>query len=183
MSRQGTITGLRIGLVLAALTLILDQASKYYIFNVLRLPETGPIAILPILDFSFVWNRGISLGLFQQGQEFGRWVLVLLELAAAAFIFLWMARTRSLLTVVALGLIAGGAVGNAIDRALFGAVLDFLHLHGGTVRWLDFPYIFNVADTGISVGVALLVLETLFAKSETKSEAKGGALEPKGDSR
>ena len=79
-----------------ALTLILDEASKYYILNVLRLPETGPIAILPILDLSFVWNCGISLGLFQQGQEFGRWALVLLELAAAIFIFLWMARTDRL---------------------------------------------------------------------------------------
>jgi signal peptidase II len=146
---------------------------------VLRLPELGPIELLPILDLSFVWNHGISLGLFQQGSELGRWLLVALELAAVVFILIWMARTKSVVTIVALGLIAGGAVGNAIDRALHGAVLDFLHLHGGSLRWLDFPYIFNVADSGISLGVALLVLETLFAKSERKGEA----LEPGRDSR
>jgi signal peptidase II len=134
--------------------------------------------MLPILELSFVWNHGISLGLFQQGSAFGRWALVALELAAVLFILIWMSRTRSLPTAVALGLIAGGAVGNAIDRALFGAVVDFLHLHAGTVRWLDFPYIFNVADAGISLGVAILVLESLFVRPEPGAKA----LEPGRDS-
>ena len=166
------------GIGFAVVTLALDQASKFYIFDILRLPERGPIELLPILDLSFVWNHGISLGLFQQGSAFGRWGLVVLELAAVVFIFAWMSRTRSLFTAVALGFIAGGALGNAIERALFGAVLDFLHLHAGTLRWLDFPYIFNVADAGISLGVVILVLESLLVKAHPHA----GALEPGGDS-
>jgi signal peptidase II len=177
--RSGAPRGARLGIGLAIATLALDQATKFYIFRVLDLPERGTIEVLPILDLSFVWNHGISLGLFQQGSEIGRWALVSLELAAVIFILLWMWRTKSLVTTVALGLIAGGAAGNAIDRALFGAVLDFLHLHAGNVRWLDFPYIFNVADSGISLGVALLVLESLFVRTEPKGEA----LEPGRDSR
>jgi signal peptidase II len=169
---------LPVGIGLALVTLALDQVSKFYIFDILRLPETGPIELLPVLELSFVWNHGISLGLFQQGSVVGRWVLVALEIAAVLFILVWMSRTRSLLTAVALGLIAGGALGNAVDRALFGAVLDFLHLHAGTLRWLDFPYVFNVADAGISLGVVILVLESLLAKAKPRIQA----LEPGSDS-
>lgn len=175
MSRRFLFLG--IGLALA--TLALDQASKYYIFDILRLPERGPIEFLPILELSFVWNHGISLGLFQQGSAFGRWALVALELAAVLFILAWMWRTRSPTTALALGFIAGGALGNAIDRAAYGAVLDFLHLHVGTMRWLDFPYVFNVADAAISLGVMALILESLFVKSEPSTKA----LERRGDSR
>jgi signal peptidase II len=170
MSGRGANPGLRLGVGLAFAVLVLDQASKFYIFRILDLAGQGPIQILPILDLSFVWNHGVSLGLFQQGSNTGRWILVCLELAAVGFIFLWMSRTKSLVTTLALGLIAGGALGNALDRALYGAVLDFLHLHGGAVRWLDFPYLFNLADTAISLGVVLLIGESLFIR--------GQALEP-----
>ena len=179
MKARGAARALGLGIGLAVATFALDQATKFYVFQTLDLSERGPIALLPILDLSFVWNHGISLGMFQQGSEAGRWVLVLLELGAVLLILFWMARTRSLLTTVALGLVAGGAVGNAVDRAVFGAVRDFLHLHGGDIRWLDFPYIFNVADSGISLGVALLIIESLFAGAEQKNEA----LEPGRDSR
>jgi signal peptidase II len=174
-----TYRGMRLGLGLALTVFVLDQLSKFYILDILRLPEQGPIAFLPVLDLSFVWNHGISLGLFQQGSSIGRWALVSLELAAVVGIFVWIARTSSFVTTMGLGLIAGGALGNALDRAFFGAVRDFLHLHGGAVRWLDFPYVFNVADAGISLGVTLLVFESLFVKGEPKGEA----LEPGRDLR
>ena len=181
MTKIGLPHGLRVGAALAVAILALDQACKFYLFHVMRLSETRPIPILPFLDLSFVWNYGISYGLFQQDNEIGRWILVGLSLAAVVLIFLWLWRTRSLPTALALGLIAGGALGNALDRALYGAVMDFLHLHGGAVRWLDFPYLFNVADAAISLGVVLLVGESMFAKRDIKRETKRGALEPDRD--
>ena len=160
----------RLGAILAAATVALDQLSKYYVVEILRLGEArfaegqGPIAIAPFLDLSFVPNPGISYGLFPQNSEVGRWILIGLTLAAVIFIAVWILRTRSLLTSAALGLIAGGAIGNGLDRAHYGAVVDFLHLHGGAIRWLDFPYLFNVADAAISLGVVLLLAESLIAK-------------------
>ena len=127
----------RLGAILAAATVALDQLSKYYVVEILRLGEArfaegqGPIAIAPFLDLSFVPNPGISYGLFPQNSEVGRWILIGLTLAAVIFIAVWILRTRSLLTSAALGLIAGGAIGNGLDRAHYGAVVDFLHLHGG----------------------------------------------------
>jgi signal peptidase II len=132
---------------------------------VLRLDQgRQAVEITPFLDLSFVPNPGISYGLFPQNSEFGRWVLIGLTLAAVIFIGIWLARTKSLLTGAALGLIAGGAIGNGVDRMRYGAVNDFLHLHAGTIPWLDFPYLFNIADAAISLGVALLLAESLFGK-------------------
>jgi signal peptidase II len=167
--QPGAVRALRLGLPIAAAILGLDQLSKFYLIHVVGLADSGPIRVAPFLDLSFVWNRGISYGLFQQDSELGRWLLVGLSVAAVLLIGLWMARTHSPLTVVALGLIAGGALGNAIDRALHGAVIDFLHLHGGTIWWLDFPYIFNVADAAISCGVVLLLAEQVLSGPRTQT--------------
>src|SRR5262249_16866838 len=151
--------GLLVGAAIAGLTVILDQASKFYVLTKLRLQETlDAVALTPFLELKFTWNRGISYGLFQQGDGFGRWLLVALSGVALVVIGFWLARARSAWTVIALGLIAGGAFGNALDRARLGAVADFLHLHGGSIGWLDFPYIFNVADAGITVGVVILLV-------------------------
>jgi signal peptidase II len=169
MTRPGLDRALRLGLPIAALVVGLDQLSKFYVIHVLRLADSGPKRVAPFLDLSFVWNRGISYGLFQQDSSLGRWLLVGLSVAAVLLIWMWAARTRSPLTVVALGLIAGGAIGNAIDRALYGAVIDFLHLHGGAVWWLNFPYIFNVADAAISSGVVLLLAEQVFFEAPAQT--------------
>ncbi|MFI5011435.1 MAG: signal peptidase II [Hyphomicrobiales bacterium] len=165
---------LRLGAALAVTTVILDQLSKFYLLRALRLPgERSPVVIAPFLDLSFVWNHGISYGLFQQDSEFGRWILVGLSVAAVCAIGVWLSRTQSRMTGVALGLIAGGALGNALDRALYGAVIDFLHLHGGAVPWLDFPYSFNLADAAISLGVVLLLAESVFSKAFSGEAASG----------
>ena len=166
--RQRTPLGL--GCALALAIVLLDQACNFYLLHVIGLAPGAQIRVLPFLDISFVWNRGISYGLFQQHGESGRWLLVALAIAAVVLIGFWLMRTKSRLMGAALGLIAGGALGNALDRVVYGAVIDFLHLHGGTIPWLDFPFSFNLADTAISLGVVLLIGESLFIR--------GQALEP-----
>ncbi|HEX2727141.1 MAG TPA: signal peptidase II, partial [Beijerinckiaceae bacterium] len=104
-----------------------------------------------------VWNRGISYGLFQQHTEIGRWVLLGISIAAAVGLSLWMARTPSRFLAVSLGLIVGGAVGNAIDRLAYGAVFDFVHFHIGQFSW----YVFNIADAAIVAGVIGLIYDSL----------------------
>jgi signal peptidase II len=169
MTKAGVGVALRVGLPIAALVVGLDQLGKFYLIHVIRIADSGPIWVAPFLDLSFVWNRGISYGLFQQDSDFGRWLLVGLSVAAVLLIGVWMARARSQLTVVALGLIAGGALGNAIDRAIYGAVIDFLHMHGGKIRWLDFPYLFNFADAAISCGVVLLLAEQVLSRGRMEA--------------
>lgn len=172
MSGKNPGSALRLGCGLAVAVVLLDQACNFYLLRVIGLTEGTQIPLLPFLDLSFVWNHGISYGLFQQHGELGRWLLVAGALGAVILIGLWLARTNSLWTGAALGLIAGGALGNALDRTLYGAVIDFLHLHGGAIPWLDFPYSFNLADAAISLGVVLLLLESILV-NENKVQSAG----------
>jgi signal peptidase II len=140
---------------LAALVIVLDQASKYWILNVYDLPAKGSTPILPFFSLSMVWNRGVSFGLFRADVDLARWGLVVFSLGVAIALGLWARRNDRLLPAVALGLVIGGAIGNLIDRVRFGAVVDFLDFGG-----LHFPWVFNVADSGITIGVALLLLDS-----------------------
>ncbi|WP_457105128.1 signal peptidase II [Methylobacterium sp. P5_C11] len=153
----------RAGLLALLLTLLLDQASKLGLYFGTDLVLTQPWRMAPFVDFVVVWNRGVSYGLFQQESGFGRWLLVALSLAAALGLGLWMRRAGSRLLAVALGLIVGGALGNAIDRAAYGAVFDFVHLHAGGWSW----YVFNVADAAIVAGVIGLILDSLSPAGRT----------------
>jgi signal peptidase II len=146
---------LYVGALLA--TLAFDQATKLWLYFVVDIQARQPIAVAPFLDLILVWNQGISYGLFQQSTEVGRWALTLFKLAAAVGLTIWAWRSGDRLLSMALGLIAGGAIGNAIDRILYGAVLDFVHLHWGRFSW----YVFNVADAAIVAGVALLMYDSL----------------------
>jgi signal peptidase II len=147
----------RLGLLVVLATLALDQASKLGLLFVYDLPVREPVAVTPFLDLMVVWNRGISYGLFQQHTELGRWVLFGISLAAAVGLSWWMARTPSRFLATALGLIVGGAVGNAIDRLAYGAVFDFVHFHIGQFSW----YVFNIADAAIVAGVIGLIYDSL----------------------
>ncbi len=138
-------------LILFAFVVILDQASKAWILYGLRLPSNPPVKILPFFSFSYVQNTGMSFGLLG-GTGFGRWFLTLFQLAAAVCLGYGATKAKQPLPAVALSMIAGGAIGNAIDRIRFGSVVDFLDFSGTHV----FPWVFNVADSAISVGVALL---------------------------
>ncbi|MCA0406102.1 MAG: signal peptidase II, partial [Proteobacteria bacterium] len=118
---------------------------------------TYPWPILPVFDLTVVWNYGISYGLFQQHTEWGRWGLVALKLGAAVVLSFWLRKAASKLEAAGIGLIIGGAIGNAIDRIVHGAVFDFAHFHVGSFSW----YVFNIADAGIVVGVGLMLLAQL----------------------
>ncbi|SDN45441.1 signal peptidase II [Methylobacterium phyllostachyos] len=163
-------TPFRAGLTALLLTLLLDQASKLGLYVGTDLVLTQPWRLAPFADFVVVWNRGVSYGLFQQEGGFGRWLLVALSLAAALGLGLWMRRAGSRLLAVALGLIVGGALGNAIDRAVYGAVFDFVHLHAGRWSW----YVFNIADAAIVAGVIGLILDSLVPAGRRPGETTPG---------
>ena len=150
-------TSARLGAFIALLTLALDQASKLWLLFGYDLPVKEPLVLAPFLELLVVWNRGISYGLFQQYSEFGRWALLAVSVAAAVGLSVWMAKTPSRLLAASLGLIVGGAVGNAIDRVAYGAVFDFVHFHVGSFSW----YVFNVADAAIVAGVIGLLYDSL----------------------
>ena len=143
----------RLGLIAALVTLALDQASKLFLLFIYGLPAHYPLRLGPYFDLTVVWNRGISYGLFQQDTPLGRWLLTGFMVAAALILSVWMYRARSRVTALGLGLIVGGAIGNAIDRASYGAVFDFAHFHVGNFSW----YVFNLADAAIVLGVPCLL--------------------------
>jgi len=148
----------RVGLGVAFVALALDQVSKWWIIHVYDLPERGRVAVTPFFDLVMLWNPGISYGLFAQDTDFGRNILIGFAVVAALVLTVWMARTHNRLLAVSLSLIIGGAIGNAIDRAVYGAVADFISLHGYGYYW----YVFNVADAAIVAGVVGLLYDALF---------------------
>jgi signal peptidase II len=159
---------LALGLLIAAAVFVADQATKFYVLHGLSIGIGERIAVTPFFDLVIAHNRGISYGLFPQDGELGRWFLVTLNLGASALFAVWMARTRSWLVVAALALLIGGALGNALDRMLYGAVIDFVSLHAFGWRW----YVFNLADVTIVAGVLALLYDTFLLKV-TKSPPSG----------
>ena len=160
-------TAARLGLLVAATTLALDQATKLYLLFTYDLPLNEPLVLAPFLELIVVWNRGISYGLLQQDTEFGRWALLAISVAAAIGLSAWMAKTSSRLLAASLGLIVGGAVGNAIDRLAYGAVFDFVHFHVGAFSW----YVFNIADAAIVAGVIGLLYDALVLERQRTRHA------------
>ena len=141
------------GLAIAAVAAGLDQTSKWAIMHVLDLETLRRIEILPFLDFAFIWNYGISYGLFSSGGEAARWLLIGLTLAVTTYLARAMMTAPSPLTRLGYALIIGGALGNVADRIIHGAVVDFVSLHYAGYYW----YVFNLADIWISFGVVLLI--------------------------
>ena len=148
---------LRPALLAAALVLLVDQASKFWILEILRLDLAGRIEILPpYLVFSMAWNEGINFGLLSGNSDIWRWVLIAIAFGLAAFFILWSGRPgKTLPARIAAGVLAGGAVGNGIDRVRFGAVADFLNMSCCGIRN---PFSFNVADMAVFAGVAGILL-------------------------
>ena len=164
MARSFGVRGL--GLALAALALALDQASKVYVAHGFAAGtlQGGPLA--PFVDLALRYNRGVSFSLLRQNDALGAALLTGFSLVVVAFLCVWLRRTKTALTGAGLGLIIGGALGNAIDRACDGAVIDFLDLHALGRHF----FVFNLADAAISAGVALLIVEGLVGEART---AKG----------
>lgn len=157
----------RVGLVWAVMTLVFDQISKYWIVHIYQLPSKGTVPVMPFVDLVMVWNDGISYGLFKQSSQEGQLFLVGLAVAAIVALWIWLAQSDSLLPSISLGLVLGGAAGNAIDRGVYGAVADFVSLYGFGYNW----YVFNVADVAIVAGVSGLLYDAVFPSRKKVSNA------------
>jgi signal peptidase II len=160
---------LRAGVVTAIVTLILDQASKLWLLFVLDIAHRGAVKVTPFFDLVLAWNIGISFGWFQNDSPAAQIALMVVKALAVIALAVWMARSRTWLATVALGLIIGGAIGNAIDRFAYGAVVDFalFHVQIGekTLNW----YVFNLADVAIVAGVAALLYDSLLGVPAAKA--------------
>lgn len=148
--------------VLAFAIIVVDQASKYWILNVLDLPMRAHVAVAGPFSLTMVWNRGVSFGLLWADKDVARWGLAVFSIIVSILLAGWVRKADRPLMAVSLALIMGGAVGNVIDRIRFGAVADFLDL---SALW--FPWIFNIADAAISTGIALLLLDMLRTERRT----------------
>jgi len=149
------------GLGLAALVAALDQLSKWIIVAHVMNPPVQ-IEVTSFFNLVLAHNRGVSFGMFAAGSELGKWILVGLALMISGFLVRWLFQSSSPFSIIALGLILGGAVGNVIDRVLIGAVVDFLDFHAFGTHWPAF----NVADTTIFLGAAGLICESFLSKDE-----------------
>ena len=155
----------------ALVVLVLDQLTKAWIMDGLDLREMGQIAVWPaVFNLTWVENRGVSFGLFGDGS--GRWALSAFSVAVAGILGWWALKADRRLLITAIGLIMGGALGNVIDRIRFGYVVDFLdfsapHVFLGALK-INFPWVFNVADSAICIGVVLLILDSVRAEQEAK---------------
>ncbi|MDE8343193.1 MAG: signal peptidase II [Acidocella sp.] len=148
------------GLAMACSVLAADQASKAWILYGLKLPDLGSIAVLPFLNFTMVWNHGVTFGLFTSQGRAAPYLLGGIALVVVIALGVWLRGASSLRIALPIGAVAGGAIGNIIDRLRFGAVEDFIHAHALGYSW----YVFNVADAAIVCGVAMLMLDTLIER-------------------
>ncbi len=158
----------RFGFAVAMIACLLDQASKLYLLFVHDL-AANPIRLGPFFDLVLARNTGISYGLFQTEGLLGQWVLLGFKAAAVVLLWIWLARARDRLTALALGLIIGGAIGNAIDRLAYGWVADFVFFHVSTASWRFNWYVFNLADVAIVAGVVGLLYESLIGERAAKA--------------
>ncbi len=162
---------LRTGILFALLLLVVDQASKWWILEVVRLPEVRNIPLVMLgpvgLDLTMVWNRGVTFGLFSGEGSWNHLILAALALVVAGFLLRWLARAENCLVTYALGAVIGGAIANVIDRVRFGAVVDFVDVHAWGWHW----YVFNLADAAIVCGVLALVADALIRPETQRKEA------------
>jgi signal peptidase II len=160
---------LRSGIIAAVVTLVLDQASKFWLLHVLDIAHRGAVRVTPFFDLVLAWNTGISYGWFQNEDATGQAILVAVKAVAVIALAIWMARSRTAMATIALGLIIGGAIGNAIDRFTYGAVVDFALFHveiaGKTFNW----YVFNLADVAIVAGVVALLYDSFLGVPAAKA--------------
>jgi signal peptidase II len=148
-------------LLLAALVVLLDQLAKWWILAEVMNPPRE-LAVNDVFSLVLAWNRGISFSLFRSDSPAGPYLWAGLAAAVAIGLAWWLGRVNRSLPATAIGLVIGGAIGNAIDRLRFGAVVDFLDLHWGSYHWPAF----NLADSAITVGVALLLVDGLLTSPE-----------------
>jgi signal peptidase II len=160
---------LRPGVIAALIALALDQATKLWLLFVFDLARRGVVKVTPFFDLVLAWNVGISFGWFQSESQVAQIALMVIKAVAVIVLAVWMARSHTRMATIALGLIIGGAIGNAIDRFAYGAVVDFALFHvqigGNTFNW----YVFNFADVAIVVGVAALLYDSFMGVPAAKA--------------
>jgi signal peptidase II len=157
------------GGLIALAVVVVDQIVKAGVLLHFGSSGADPSPLGPFLNLTLQMNRGISFSLFARDSASGQIALVALTLAVTGLLALWLFRARSLLPAAGLGLIIGGALGNAIDRLAHGAVVDYLDLHAFGRHF----FVFNVADAAINVGVALLILDLVLAPRAPKGQSQG----------
>ncbi|WP_036525859.1 signal peptidase II [Novosphingobium resinovorum] len=158
-----------IGLLVAVVVYAIDQGIKGWITEGIDLDRIGQVYVLPFFNLTWTQNFGVSLGLFTAGSPEGRWALVAMTGAIAAFVFVWLLRERKLPEIAALGMVLGGAAGNIRDRFGVGYVIDYADLHFGA--WRPF-LIFNLADAAITIGVLIILARSLFSRDKPETEAQ-----------
>ncbi len=151
-----------LGLLVAVAVVALDQLSKWWILDTVMQPIPHVVEVTPFFNIVLVWNYGVSFGTFASGAAYMPYVLSGIAAVITVSLILWLRQAERWLVALAIGFIIGGAVGNVVDRLRFGAVADFLDFHIDSWHF----WAFNVADAGISVGVALLLIDGLFADRE-----------------
>lgn len=158
-----------LGLVLAALLVVADQVTKWLVVEKLMRPEgvaetpfftANVIELTPFFNLVMTWNRGVSFGIFNNHGDWNAVALSVLSLAIVAGLLAWLRKAQGRLVICALGAIIGGALGNVVDRVRWGAVADFLDVHALGWHWPAF----NLADSAITVGAVLLVLDSLLSR-------------------
>lgn len=156
------------GLALAALIVAVDQATKWWILERVMMPPRI-IPMTPFFNLVMTWNRGVSFGLFNNGSPYNALILPLIAIVISVLLGVWLARVHKPMVAYGLGSVIGGAVGNLIDRVRFGAVADFLDFHVWGYHWPAF----NIADSAITIGVAILIADSLFGTAEQRRKNEG----------
>lgn len=155
------------GVMLASFVFIADQMLKFVMIGPLALKSRGEIVILPQFSLTWAENRGVSMGFLEAGSDTQRWMLVALTAAIAGVVGVWMWREKLRGDVLALSLVLGGALGNIVDRARYGYVVDYADLHFGTFRPF---YIFNLADACITFGVLILLARAFLMREKAPQD-------------
>ena len=156
-----------VGLVVALIVFAIDQFTKWLVTGPLGVSHIGDqMVLLPLFQFTYTENNGISLGLLNATTAVGRWMLVALTSAIALGVAYWMGREKNRIDQLALGMVLGGALGNILDRVRHGYVVDFADLHFGEFR----PFlIFNVGDAAISIAVVILLLRAFLSRKDQET--------------
>jgi signal peptidase II len=149
---------------LAAIVVVADQAIKAWILSGLNLPELVTLKVAGPFYLTMVWNPGVSFGFLPAQHDLVRWALAGFSIAVSIVLAVWVRKSVRPLFAVAVGLVMGGAIGNVIDRIRFGAVADFVD-----VSRMHFPWVFNVADSAITIGICLLLLDMLRQEGREKA--------------
>lgn len=161
---------LTIGIGIAVLGIFFDLVTKALVFDRL-LPEGGGVEIFPFFNIVHAWNTGVSFSLFADGPEVTRWVLVAVAVIIAVALFFWLRSVERRFLAAAIGFIIGGAIGNVYDRIVYGAVRDFLDVHAAGYHWPAF----NVADSCITVGVVMVLIDSFLGSGRKSADEASGA--------